>query len=60
MPANDSYDQDKNSARIPISDNSPRVMSQLLLQGHRQLIIVHDGVEYRLQVTGQGKLILTK
>jgi hemin uptake protein HemP len=31
-----------------------------LLQGSREVILVHDGSEYRLRITGNGKLILTK
>ena len=31
-----------------------------LLQGGREVILVHDGAEYRLRITGNGKLILTK
>ncbi len=34
--------------------------SQLLLQGRRELQILHQGEIYRLQQTRQGKLILTK
>src|SRR5262245_2767304 len=31
-----------------------------LLQGGREVILVHGGSEYRLRITGNGKLILTK
>ena len=34
--------------------------SQQLLQGRRELQILHQGQIYRLQQTRQGKLILTK
>lgn len=34
--------------------------SQQLLQGRRELQILHQGQVYRLQQTRQGKLILTK
>ncbi|HYC44413.1 MAG TPA: hemin uptake protein HemP [Burkholderiales bacterium] len=37
----------------------PRTTSAKLLGGARELIIEHDGREYRLRVTQQGKLILT-
>lgn len=40
-------------ARQPVS-------SRELLGGHRELQIVHNGSIYRLRVTGNGKLILTK
>ncbi|WP_447970608.1 hemin uptake protein HemP [Nitrospira sp. M1] len=31
-----------------------------LFQGHQKIIIIHQGQEYTLQVTRQGKLLLTK
>lgn len=36
------------------------VDSAALLQGRKMVEIAHNGVIYRLQVTQQGKLILTK
>jgi hemin uptake protein HemP len=36
-----------------------RTTSQALLGTARELIIEHDGREYRLRLTQQGKLILT-
>ena len=36
-----------------------RVTSGELLQNRNELIIVHDGREYRLRITQNGKLILT-
>ena len=36
------------------------VTSRELLQGDREIAIRHGGQEYRLQVTKNGKLILTK
>lgn len=38
----------------------PPLDSQQLLQGRRELQILHLGQVYRLQQTRQGKLILTK
>ncbi len=38
----------------------PPLDSQQLLQGRRELQILHQGQIYRLQQTRQGKLILTK
>jgi len=44
----------------------PRVLSRLeinsleLLRGHRELMIVHGDQEYRLRITQNDKLILTK
>ena len=37
-----------------------QVDSHSLLQGRNTLIIAHQGELYRLQLTRQGKLILTK
>ena len=36
-----------------------RVTSRELLNGRAELIIVHEGREYRLRITQNGKLILT-
>ena len=37
-----------------------RVESVILFQRDRELVIVHQGQEYRLRITKAGKLILTK
>lgn len=34
--------------------------SQWLLQGRKEVVILHQGQPYRLQLTRAGKLILTK
>jgi hemin uptake protein HemP len=31
-----------------------------LLEGGREAVLLHDGAEYRLRLTSNGKLILTK
>ena len=36
-----------------------KVRSEVLLGQHRELVITHNGREYRLRVTQNGKLILT-
>ena len=36
-----------------------RVSSEALLCGKRELVILHNGREYRLRLTQNGKLILT-
>ncbi len=36
-----------------------RIDSTALFAGHHELVIVHQGREYRLRVTQSGKLILT-
>jgi hemin uptake protein HemP len=38
----------------------PAVSSDALLRGGRELVIRHSGEEYRLRLTGNNKLILTK
>jgi len=38
----------------------PRLSSFALFQGARLVVIEHEGSEYRLQITGRGKLILTR
>lgn len=38
----------------------PRISSQVLLAGHRVLVIEHNEVEYRLRITSKNKMILTK
>jgi hemin uptake protein HemP len=48
----------------PLGDSRgrPPVRIELvhLLEGGREAIIVHNGEDYRLRVTANGKLILTK
>jgi hemin uptake protein HemP len=39
---------------------SKSISSELLFAGARELVISHAGGEYRLRLTNQGKLILTK
>ncbi|MBA3695432.1 MAG: hemin uptake protein HemP [Methylotenera sp.] len=39
---------------------SKSISSELLFTGTRELVISHAGGEYRLRLTNQGKLILTK
>jgi hemin uptake protein HemP len=41
------------------SDEPRRTSSQALLGSQRELVIVHNGREYRLRLTQNGKLILT-
>jgi hemin uptake protein HemP len=52
---------DAESDRMPIDRlRPPRVDSARLLAGSRELVIDHAGQEYRLRLTRNGKLILTK
>ncbi|WP_374301906.1 hemin uptake protein HemP [Ferrovibrio sp.] len=41
-------------------DGLPRLSSRVLFQAAREIIIEHDGADYRLRLTANGKLILTK
>ena len=41
------------------ADPPQRISSSSLLGKRREIVIEHDGREYRLRVTQQGKLILT-
>jgi hemin uptake protein HemP len=50
--------------RSPVPESAPtaapeRVSSASLLGRNRELVIVHNGREYRLRLTQNGKLILT-
>ncbi len=38
----------------------PRLSSRQLFETSREIIIEHEGADYRLRVTSNGKLILTK
>jgi len=45
----------------PVQPAAPpqRVPSQALLGARKELVITHNGREYRLRITQNGKLILT-
>jgi hemin uptake protein HemP len=47
------------AAQPPRPQAPSRTTSQALLGAARELVIEHDGREYRLRITQQGKLILT-
>lgn len=44
----------------PRPGGKPRLQAAALLAGSREVIIEHAGEEYRLRLTKNGKLILTK
>jgi hemin uptake protein HemP len=48
------------TARRPLASNLPRLSSQHILGSAREVVIDHQGMEYRLRHTRAGKLILTK
>jgi hemin uptake protein HemP len=49
----------KSGAPAQLSPVPAKVPSQALLGTRRELVITHNGREYRLRVTRNGKLILT-
>jgi hemin uptake protein HemP len=51
---------DSTGARRSIAVNGGRIDSRELFIGTRELIIDHGGEHYRLRLTAQNKLILTK
>jgi hemin uptake protein HemP len=57
MSDNDLLDLAAGSGRPDVTRS---ISSDELLAGQRMVIIRHGREEYRLQVTGTGKLILTK
>jgi hemin uptake protein HemP len=52
--------QSQRHADTKVAESEPgRVSSQSLLGTRKELVIVHNGREYRLRLTQNGKLILT-
>jgi hemin uptake protein HemP len=49
----------KASAIVQPAATPPKVPSEMLLGARKELVITHNGREYRLRVTQNGKLILT-
>ncbi len=45
---------------IQTQSRKSRIESSQLMQGNRELLIAHAGEEYRLRLTRNDKLILTK
>jgi hemin uptake protein HemP len=43
-----------------VRNSVPRLDVRAVLQGCREVILVHRNEEYRLKLTSSGKLILTK
>ncbi len=44
----------------PLGDGGAMITSDVLMQGRREIVVVHDGLNYRLRITSNNKLILTK
>ncbi|MDR3526298.1 MAG: hemin uptake protein HemP [Rhizomicrobium sp.] len=47
-------------ARDGTSRSAPRLAASSVLQGTREVILIHGSEEYRLKLTSNDKLILTK
>ncbi len=43
-----------------LASQTARIDVRDILGGAKEAIIVHEGQDYRLRITSQGKLILTK
>lgn len=59
------YEMTRKTAPTPnpvprVERDTPRVSSRELMAGRREIIIEHEGFEYRLCLTGSNKLILVK
>lgn len=61
MQGSDRPDNDRKPLAQPGggSRSVPRISSRELMRHQSELIIEHDGREYRLRITQSGKLILT-
>jgi hemin uptake protein HemP len=45
---------------VPLEPRRRRIQSLALFRGYREIVIVHQGSEYRLRITKGDKLVLTK
>lgn len=52
--------QKPNPAPNQKTTNIRRIATSELMAGEREIILDHDGKEYRLRITALGKLILTR
>jgi len=50
----------KNAPKFAPVSPVKETTSEALFAGERELVIKHSGEDYRLRLTNQGKLILTK
>ena len=48
------------AAAAPAGDRLRRIKVSELLRGEREVILEHESQDYRLRITANGKLILTK
>ena len=54
------YTEAPSEKKVSQQSSARRFSSESLFQGSRELCIAHGSEEYRLRITKQGKLILTK
>ncbi len=50
----------KTAPATPAVASMPALASETLFAGRKEVVIRHDGHDYRLRITRQNKLILTK
>ncbi len=50
---------DSNKTASPMEKTVQRILSQTLFADGREVVILHNGREYRLRLTQNDKLILT-
>lgn len=48
------------STHTALEDQVPRIDSEALFNGGQAVILVHEGADYVLRITRNGKLILNK
>jgi hemin uptake protein HemP len=60
-PSSSGHGHDAKTARLSLaSDDVPVIAVDTLLKDRREAVLVHRGTRYRLRVTSNDKLILTK
>jgi hemin uptake protein HemP len=59
MDHNRANRMEPNQGAATVANSPKRVPSESLLGSAKELLIVHNGREYRLRMTQNGKLILT-
>ncbi|WP_245629507.1 MULTISPECIES: hemin uptake protein HemP [Kiloniella] len=60
MPDNLKNTQDSMDDASNRSGQMPRVSAETLMQNTREIVIEYQGSDYRLRITSNNKLILTK
>jgi hemin uptake protein HemP len=60
MPPHETEENAKPKAAQSRPDQPVRYEVAELLRGGREAVLEHDGADYRLRITANGRLILTK